>query len=90
MDVPLPALPTARGNPTGVAGALAGGAGIGIDHQVKLLSTRARLAAVLFQVPSPCPNTFGPAESITALTGPSVLESADATSRLALRRERVV
>jgi len=36
------------------------------------------------------PNTFSPVESITTVTGPSVLDSAAATSRSALRREKVV
>ncbi|MBP2316879.1 maleate cis-trans isomerase [Azospirillum soli] len=36
------------------------------------------------------PNTLSAVESITTVTGPPVLASADATSRSALRREKVV
>ena len=42
------------------------------------------------QYPIGTDNTFSPVESITTLTGPSVLDSAAAISRSALRRERVV
>jgi hypothetical protein len=48
----------------------------------------ARLAAVLL-VP-PLPNTVSPVLSMTTLTGPSAFLRADATRRLALRREKVV